>query len=193
VIYLKIYCIVGETGTGKDTVFQKLLLQRNDLTPIITYTTRPPRIGEKNGKEYYFVSKNVFNKLKKGDKIIEHRTYETVHGPWIYFMACDNQIDTKSDKKYIVINTLQGAKKLKEIYGKDVIIIHLYIDDRERLLRCFARETNGNCDYVEMCRRYVSDSKDYSKENFEKLGLKDLRVINDNIYQCVEQISKIIK
>jgi len=190
---VKIYCIIGESCTGKDTVLTKLLQTRKDLTPIITYTTRPMRDGEKNGKEYYFVTKQSFDKLWSSYSIIEYRKYNTIHGEWLYFTARDNQIDEKSDKKYIIITTLYGVKKFKELYGNCVIPIHLYVNDRDRILRCFARETNGSNDYVEMCRRFVSDTKDYSQEMFDKFKIPDTRIINNDINLTIDEINKIIK
>ena len=131
----KLYCIMGKSGSGKDTILERLLHMRNDLTPIMTYTTRPQRPGEKNGKEYYFVTPQVFEKLKNNDSVIEYRRYNTTQGEWIYFMADDNQIDEKSDKKYIVINTIFGVRKLREKYGTNVIPIHLWINDISVVLK----------------------------------------------------------
>lgn len=183
---------MGESGVGKDTVLNKLLTVRKDLKPIITYTTRPMRSGEKNGKEYYFVSNKSFERLRETNSIIEYRKYQTSHGEWYYFMSNDKQIDVQSDEKYIVINTIFGVKKLKEMYGNSVIPIHLYVNDRDRLLRCFAREAAGNEDFVEMCRRYVSDTKDYSSDTFYRLKIPNNVFINDNVVECVNSISKFI-
>ncbi len=190
---MKLYCIMGKSGAGKDTILNKILASRKDLTPIITYTTRPMRPGEKNGREYYFVTLSVFEKLKNNNSIIEYRKYNTVQGEWYYFMADDNQIDVNSDKKYITINTIFGVRKLREIYGTSVIPIHLYVNDRDRILRCFARETSTNENYVEMCRRFVTDSHDYSSEMFDKFGIPDNRIINESIPKCLKEINKMIK
>lgn len=189
----KIFCLIGETCSGKDTIFKKLLEKDKTLTPIVTYTTRPMRETEKNGREYYFVDRKVFNKLKYNNKIIEYRSYKTVHGSWLYFVVNDGQIDINSDKKYIVISTLEGAKKLKDIYKNDVFIFHIWVNDETRILRAFAREMNTNQDYIEMCRRFVSDNKDFSQERFVELGIADNKIINDSIPNCVESLLKLLK
>ena len=80
----KIFCIVGASCSGKDTIFNNLLDMHIGLTPIITYTTRPIRANENNGKEYYFVNRRSFSKLKHQGKVIEYRTYKTVHGDRYY-------------------------------------------------------------------------------------------------------------
>ena len=191
-IYLKLYCLIGESGVGKDTILNRLLTLRKDLKSIITYTTRPIRNGEKNGKEYYFVSNKSFERLKESNLIVEYRKYQTIHGDWYYFMSNDKQIDTNSNDKYIVINTIFGVKKLKEMYGNSVIPLHIYVNDRDRLLRCFARESAGKEDFVEMCRRFVSDTKDYSADTFFRLKIPNNVFINDNLVECVNAINNFI-
>ena len=52
----KIYCIMGKSSTGKDTLFKKILGDESlSLKTIVPYTTRPVRAGEKNGVEYFFL------------------------------------------------------------------------------------------------------------------------------------------
>lgn len=189
----KIFCIVGASCSGKDTIFNNLLDMHIGLTPIITYTTRPIRANENNGKEYYFVNRRSFSKLKHQGKVIEYRTYKTVHGDWTYFTVNDGQFDMKSNNKYIMINTLDGVNKLQKIYGKDVVVIHLVVADRERLLRNLSREMNGNEDYTEMCRRFIADSKDFSVQNFNRLGIHDVRVENNSIVECAKDVQRIIE
>ena len=189
----KIFCIVGASCSGKDTIFNNLLDMHIGLTPIITYTTRPIRANENNGKEYYFVNRRSFSKLKHQGKVIEYRTYKTVHGDWTYFTVNDGQFDMKSNNKYIMINTLDGVNKLQKIYGKDVVVIHLVVADRERLLRNLSREMNGNEDYRGMWRRFIAESKYFGVQNFNRLGIHDIRVENNSIVECVKDVQRIIE
>jgi putative guanylate kinase len=189
----KIFCIVGASCSGKDTIFQRLIEVDKTLTPIVTYTTRPIRPKERNGKEYYFVDNKVYHKLKNANKIIESRSYKTAHGTWHYFTANDGQIDAKSDKSYIMVNTLEGVQKLRNIYHNNLVVIHICVEERDRLLRCIAREMNNNEDYVEMCRRFVSDAKDYSENNFDNMGIQSIRVYNESIPNCINEIRNVIK
>ena len=90
----KIFYIMGKSSSGKDTIYKKLLGDRElELRNIILYTTRPMRQGELPGREYYFVGEETFQEFQKQGKIIEARTYQTVYGPWIYFTADDGQIE----------------------------------------------------------------------------------------------------
>lgn len=53
----KIFCLMGKSACGKDTLYKRIMADNSlSLQTLIPYTTRPPRLGEKNGVEYYFLS-----------------------------------------------------------------------------------------------------------------------------------------
>ena len=75
---------------------------------------QPIRQGESDGREYYFVDEKRFGQLRDAGKVIEYRTYETVHGPWTYFTADDRRVDLApplSDNQ-----TLNPCKKYRKEY-----------------------------------------------------------------------------
>ena len=68
----KIFYILGKSSSGKDTIFQQIKNNRQlNLKTVVGYTTRPMRVGEKNGVEYYFVSPQKLEEMKDKGKIIE--------------------------------------------------------------------------------------------------------------------------
>lgn len=71
----KLIVISGPSGAGKSTVIGKLMEMRNDLEFSVSLTTRMPRRGEVDGKDYFFVSEETFDDLVKEDKLLEHATY----------------------------------------------------------------------------------------------------------------------
>ena len=115
----KIYCLLGKSSSGKDTLF-KMLLEESGLAlkTIVPYTTRPIRVGEQEGVEYHFVTKETQKKLEAEGKIIELRAYDTICGVWKYFTVDDGQIDLATDN-YLVIGTLESYVKMREYYGKE--------------------------------------------------------------------------
>ena len=164
----KIYVLMGKSATGKDTIYKKLLERDNlHLQEVVTYTTRPIRENEIEGVEYHFVDKNYFDTCKDKNNIIEYRMYNTVHGPWYYFMVNDGQINLHSDEKYIIIGTLESYEQIRKYYGKEAVIpIYIEIEDGERLTRALNREKEQKPPkYEEMCRRFLADSNDFSEEN----------------------------
>ena len=83
----KIFYLMGKSASGKDTLYQEILKRLPQLQTVVPYTTRPIRIGEQNGREYFFTTQEELDRLLEDGKIIECRTYETMMGPWSYFTA----------------------------------------------------------------------------------------------------------
>ena len=189
----KIFCILGKSSTGKDTVYRELLKDRDlKLAEYVNYTTRPMRDGETEGKEYHFVDKRSYEDYRKDGRIIEERCYDTVMGKWYYFAVDDGNFDTEED--ILMIGTVDSFVSIRDYFGTDrVIPIFIDIDDRTRLMRAIAREDGREKpQYKEMCRRFVADSDDYSDERISIAGIKN-RFINDDLGICVKEISNHIK
>ncbi|MBE5934803.1 MAG: guanylate kinase [Lachnospiraceae bacterium] len=186
----KIYVLMGKSATGKDTIY-KLLLENNDLNlkEVITYTTRPIRENEKSGVEYHFSTIEQYEEYRDNNKVVESRCYDTIHGPWYYYMVNDGQIDLQSDNNYILIGTLESYAQIKQYYGKEIVIpIYIEIEDGERLTRALEREKQQNePKYAEMCRRFLADASDFSEDNLCKNEIQK-RYINNDLNSCVEEI-----
>lgn len=163
----KIYCVMGKSATGKDTIYEKLLADEDlQLKRIIPYTTRPIRDGEEEGREYHFVTEEDMVSLDAKGLIVERRLYNTVYGPWYYFTVNDGNIMLDKEN-YLLIQTLEGYVKLRDYFGEDTVIpIYVEVEDGERLLRAISREKKQDIPkYEEMCRRFLADAKDFSEEN----------------------------
>ncbi|MCR4999299.1 MAG: guanylate kinase [Lachnospiraceae bacterium] len=190
-----IYCVMGKSSTGKDTIYKRLL-QRADLQlkKIVPYTTRPIREKEVEGVEYHFVTEDVRKELEAAGKIIEGRSYETVYGRWDYFTVDDGQIDLQKED-YLLIGTLETYGKLKDYYKNSSIIpIYIEVEDGIRLERALRRERKqAEPKYEEMCRRFLADSKDFSEERLESFGITRRFNNVEDIEDTVEAIATFIK
>ena len=190
----KIYIIMGKSASGKDTIFKRLLEYKElELKTVVIYTTRPIRVSEQEGVEYYFVDETRLDELKKQNKVIEHRTYNTIHGKWHYFTVDDGQIDlNKSD--YIMLGTLQSYGQIREYFGRDrVIPIYIEVEDGIRLMRALRREQiQKEPKYAELCRRFLADDEDFSQENIEAYEINK-RYENIDIDICLKEIVDDIK
>ncbi len=189
-----LFCIMGKSSTGKDTIY-KLLLERKDLNlnKIVSYTTRPIRSKEKPGEEYHFVTESEKDDFLAAGKVIEIRKYDTVFGPWYYFTADDGQMDL-SQGDYIIIGTVESFLKLKEYYGQQLVIpIYIEVDDGERLERALKRERKQeNPKYEEMCRRFLADAKDFSSEKIQAAGISNIFNNDDSIEDTCDAIADFI-
>lgn len=190
----KIFVIAGKSSSGKDTIKEILLERNRDLKNIIPYTTRKIRNNETEGKEYHFVTIDVMEEMKKEEKILECRKYNSAFGPLYYFTALDSQINISSNTNYILLSTIEGFKKIKNYYGeKNVILIYIEVDDFARLERAIKREKEQKEPCLkEMCRRFVEDEEDFSENILSTIGYF-YRIENDILKNTVHAIEMIIK
>lgn len=189
----KIYCIMGKSSTGKDTIYKKLIEDEMlSLKKIIPYTTRPIRAGEQNGVEYFFCTEEQVDELLKQGKVVELRAYHTVHGIWKYFTVDDGQVDLKH-QNYLMIGTLEAYLKIRDYYGEaNVVPVYIEVEDGERLYRALARERQQDSPkYEELCRRFLADAKDFSEEKLTDAGIKQ-RFINQSLEETTDRIREMI-
>ena len=191
----KIFCLMGKSASGKDTIYSRLL-QMPELTlkKVIPYTTRPMRQGEIDGDTYFFCGEDAVEQLEKEHRIIELRAYDTVHGIWKYFTADDGQIDPASPFSYLMIGTLEAYGKIRDYFGAGrVIPLYIQVDDVLRLERALEREKQQQTpDCEEMCRRFLADARDFSEEKLQEAKIKK-RFENTELEQTLQEISAYIK
>lgn len=198
--------LVGKSGGGKDRILKELK-ERFFYIPIISYTTRPMREGEEQGREYNFVSKKYFEDMIANESFIEYRTYNTlvngVPDVWYYgVLKNTNYCLGKLDELYnyynrVIILDLQGAKDFIKYAGKDnTKVIYIECDDEIRKERAKSR---GSFDETEWNRRLADDNEKFSEENLAKII--DARVLNNgdleetvrNVFDAINEITDIRK
>ena len=185
-----IFCLMGKSASGKDTVFSRLINDKDlALERMVPYTTRPMRSGETDGVEYHFTDIDGLKSLRDDGKVIEERCYHTIHGDWHYFTVDDENVSR--DKDYLLIGTLEVYEKLVAFYGGErVVPLYIEIDDGERLQRALQREkSQDNPKYAEMCRRYLADCEDFSEDKIALAGIKK-RYDNSNLEECIRSIKE---
>lgn len=177
---MKILCVLGESGSGKDTAVNYILEKYGDkFKPVITCTTRPKRPDEVEGKEYHFVEDD--EELANRTDIIEMREYTSVIGRLLYFTT-ESSFDDP-DGLYVVPTSPYQYNNYVKRFGKDTIIpLYIYCDPMTRLRRSIdrmSRKTLSTSHEVrlkeasEICRRFLSDKDDYDdldKSSFHSIS-----------------------
>ena len=190
----RIFCLMGKSSTGKDTIYKELLAEKKlNLHKIVPYTTRPIREGEKNGEEYFFTDEEGILRLEKENRIIEMRCYDTCFGPWKYLTVNDEQINL-DENDYLLIGTPDSYLSMRNFFGKEIVIpLLIELDDGVRLQRALDREKQQQePKYDEMCRRFLADAKDFSEEKLAKCELS-VRFQNDELKTCIASIVEYIE
>lgn len=188
----KLFVIMGKSASGKDFLYRKLMERHPELKKVVSYTTRPVREGEEEGKEYHFVTEEEMKKLEENGKIAERRKYDTVRGAWYYFTADDGQIDFESETNYVEISTLEGYENLKRFYGKENLVpIYIEVGDEERMQRALARERQQKTPCIaEVCRRFLADEEDFSEEKLQAAEISE-RIDNHEWETALAQMERL--
>lgn len=184
----KIFCLMGKSACGKDTIYKQILSAKNlPLKTLIPYTTRPIRDGERNGVEYYFLTDEEQQALERQGKIIELRAYHTLHGLWKYFTVNDHQLNL-ANHNYLIIGTLESYARLQEYFGIDRLVpLYIELEPGERLQRALDRERmQTEPKYAELCRRFLADEADFSSEKLTQAEISDI-FINNNSAECAKK------
>ena len=154
----KIICLMGEAGSGKDTIMQKVLRHcEGKLHEIVSCTSRPPREGEKDGVNYHFLDKESFIKKIDSNDMIEY----TYFNNWFYGTDYDSLDPNKIN---IGVFNPEGIRKLRNRHDIDLKIFWIQATPKNRMIRQLEREEDP--DVYEIVRRFNADTKDFSKIDF---------------------------
>ena len=129
----KLILLLGKSASGKDSIAKAILKEYTGrLTGVIPYTTRPIRIGEKEGVTYRYVSVETMEEMERQGRVLERRDYETVNGQWSYFTADDGQVAEDAGDT-LLIGTPEVYRGLVKTLGADRIVpVLVEVDDEER-------------------------------------------------------------
>ena len=184
----KIYCIMGKSASGKDSLYQAILNARPELKTYVMYTTRPLREHETDGVSYHFCDQAAIDAFAAAGKLIESRTDQTVYGPWTYATVDDGQIDLSAGD-YLMPGTLESFRKLRAYFGQEALVpVYIEVEDGERLIRAVRREMEEPAPrYTEVCRRFIAETEDFSEEKLKEAGIVK-RYQNDDFGTCLQEI-----
>ena len=174
--------ISGTTCAGKDTVVKKLLEKNNNITKSTSYTSRPIRPGEVNGTNYYFVTKEEFEKKIENDDFLE---YACVQYGSYYGTPKKEVIDIlNTGKDVILVIDVQGAQIIKEKFPETLLIFILAPSMKEIKKRLLSRNTETKEQIIERFKTAYNEINEVNKYNYV--------VVNDDLDECVEKVNSII-
>ena len=190
----RIFYIMGKSSCGKDTIYRQLLGEGEfSFRTLVSYTTRPIRSGETDGKDYIFTDEKQLKRLSGQGRVIELRSYHTVHGIWNYFTVDDGQVDL-ARQNYLTVGTLESYAAMRRYFGEEALVpVYIEVEDGERLQRALDRErAQKQPRYAEMCRRFLSDEEDFSEEKLKEASIRR-RFQNSALEGCLEEIREYIR
>lgn len=171
------------SGTGKGTVIKEILARDPHIKFSVSVTTRPPRKGEVNGVDYYFISDEEYDRLKTEDAFYEYvdSQYGSRYG------TLRSEVDSFINVGEDVLFDLDwmGARQMKEKAGADAVTIYLLPPSiREVRRRLEGRGTDS--------REVIEKRMDLVLEKISHWNEFDYVVVNEELEDTVEKIRRII-
>ena len=182
----KIFAVMGKASTGKDTL-TKMLSETLELPIALSFTTRPMRVGEKQGVEYNFISDDDFWDLHGCDLLAEYTSYEVASGETWHYGLTKEELE-KAEYVLVIVNP-DGFKQLTEIYGDKVCSILIDAPADVRIKRYLDRDIVTEEKAEECCRRFLADNKDFKdiSTNHHITNVGDLK----SVYKKLESMVRI--
>lgn len=174
--------VSGFSGAGKGTLMKRLLETYDNYALSVSATTRSPRPGEIDGKEYFFKSVDEFEKMIAQDELIEYAKYvNNYYGtPKDYVMQ-----QLEAGKDVILEIEIQGALKVREKYPDTLLLFVTPPSAKELKERLVGRGTE-TMDVIESrMKRAVEES--------EGVEAYDYLIINDDLETCVKEMHHVIQ
>jgi guanylate kinase len=180
--YRPLICIISApSGSGKSTLVNELLKLVPDLDFSISYTTRPSRGSEQNGKQYYFVSREEFEQMIRNDEFLEHaNVFGNYYGTARRFLR---EAGEKGHDLLLDID-VQGAEQMKRKLPEAVSIFVLPPD--RKTLEWRLRKRSEDAEEV-IARRLITATREIG--NYNKY---DYILINDDLEESIENLQAIV-
>lgn len=179
----KVFVLVAPSGTGKSTILEKLKTDFPNFQESISYTTRGPREGETHGKNYFFVTKEEFIKLRDQNAFIEWaQVHENFYGSSKEFVE-----DKLNEGKNLFFDIdVQGADLVKGCFKESAQIIFIAPPSLEVLRKRLEGRKTDSQEVIEI-RLKNAEQELFRQNDFDYL------VINDDLDEVYSKIKKIIE
>ena len=174
--------VSGFSGAGKGTLMKKMVQSYDNYALSVSMTTRKPRPGEEEGKEYFFVSREEFTQQIKNDGLIEYASYcEHYYGTPREYV----QTQLENGRDVILEIEIQGALKVKAKYPTALFLFVMPPSVEELKRRLEGRGTES----PEIIRKRLERAAEEAKGIEEY----DFIVINDDLEKCVQKMHALIQ
>lgn len=178
----KVFVITGPSGVGKGTLIKSLLERVPGLTLSISATTRPPREGEVDGREYHFLSPEEFDERREQDDFLEFATYSSNR-----YGTLRSEVERcLADGKSVVLEIeVQGAQQVRAAKPDSVQIFIAPPDPSHLRRRLEGRGTDS--------AEAIDARLDTAEIELASQGDFDHRIVNDDLGQAAAELEGIVR
>ena len=171
----------GPSGVGKSTVISELLSERGDIYFSVSFTTRAPRVGEADGVNYNFVTREQFEAMIARDELLEYAEYVNN-----YYGTSLKVIQDKLDAGIDVLLDIevQGAAKVRAKCPEAVLIFIIPPSFEELSRRLHGRNTDGE--------EVIAGRLKKAREEYQEIPKYDYLVVNDKVSAAAAEINAVL-
>lgn len=173
--------VSGPSGVGKSTIIKEIVKRKTDIVLSVSYTTRPPRPGEQDGIDYFFISRPAFERMIRSDAFLEWaQVHENLYGTSLAWI----EREERQGHHVLFDIDVQGVIQAKEkgSPGCFILILPPSMDELERRL-----SERGTEDPQALILRTQN-----AKNELSNWALYDYLVVNESLEQCIDDIATII-
>ena len=176
-----LFVVSGPSGTGKDTVVAALLKKHPEIQHTVSATTRAPRPGEQEGVDYYYRTREQFQKLIEDDEVVEHNFYNGN-----YYGTLKEEVNKRlnAGKLVVLVIDVHGAANIRRMYpgATTVFLLPPSVEELERRLRGRGTETE------ESIRERLATAQNElaEQDNFT------LKLVNNEVEACADELYQVI-
>lgn len=170
------------SGGGKSTIARKLIQGRDDVAYSVSATTRAPRQGETDGRDYYFLTEEEFDRRISQDGFLEWAEYS---GHRYGTLRSEIERILSSGNHAVLDIEVEGARQLRQRFDDAVTVFLLPPSGSELAARLRDRETESE---AQVARRL-----EHAQEEILAAGDYDYVVVNEDLIHAVEQVASIVE
>ena len=177
-----LFTVVAPSGAGKSSLIAALLERNDGLDLSVSFTTRPPRAGEVDGREYHFVTREKFETLIAADEFLEHaEVYGNLYG------TSRNWIESRRNAGTDVLLEIdwQGARSVKRIFP-NMVYIYILPPSIEELQRRLIKRGKDSAEVIE---RRLGEAR----EDLKHVHKADYVIINEDFSAALDDLSAVVR
>jgi guanylate kinase len=176
-----LYIITGPSGCGKSTLVQQVLKKVGDVWFSVSHTTRKMRDTEKEGKDYYFISRPEFEQMIKEERLVEWTVFHD-H----YYGTSKREVEKKGARGDLLLDIdVHGAEQIKSKLKKAIFIFILPPSFEELKRRLEARGQES--------AEFIQERLEMARKDIRAYPQFDYIVINDDLEKAVHELESIIR
>jgi guanylate kinase len=179
----RVFVISSPSGGGKTTVVARVRRLMPQVARSVSVTTRAPRRGEQQGRDYHFVTPAVFQRLRRGGQLLE---WARVHTAW-YGTPKRPVLETLARGRDIILSIdVQGARQVRRALGRRAVLVFLVPPSMDHLRQRLARRRTETA--ASMRQRLAAAARE-----LRCAAWYDVKVVNDRLDQTVAQVRDVMR